>query len=84
MGTGYCRLAFCVGTPKFYFHLSDHTVIPDDRGERCATLDQAKEHATTVAAELGRNRDDIEGWSVVVTDEIGKVVFTTPLSDEQP
>jgi hemerythrin superfamily protein len=66
---------------RYFFHLSDGNLIQDDAGEVCKTLEEAKQFAINVAAELGQNRDakDIQGEYVCVTDEDGTEVFRTPL-----
>lgn len=66
--------------PRFFFNLTNHTKVKDDRGEVC-TLEEARNTALEVAAELGRNqnRNKIRGLSVAVTDEDGIELFRTPL-----
>jgi len=66
--------------PRFFFNLTNHTKVNDDRGELC-TLEQARNTALEVAAELGRNqnRNKIRGVSIAVTDEDGTELFRTPL-----
>ena len=66
--------------PRFFFNLTNHTKIKDDRGELC-TLDEARNTALEVAAELGRNqnRNKLRGLSISVTDEDGLELFRTPL-----
>jgi hypothetical protein len=66
---------------RYFFHLANGTFVPDQEGEDCSTLERAKEFALKVAAELGRNRnrEEIDGEHVCVTDENGKEVFRTPL-----
>jgi hypothetical protein len=66
--------------PRFFFNLTNHTNVMDDRGELCS-LEEARHTALEVAAELGRNqnRNKIRGLSVAVTDEDGLELFRTPL-----
>jgi hypothetical protein len=67
---------------RFYFHLTDGTMIEDDQGQPCATEKEARAHADQVARELSRNRarDDIKHWAVCVTDESGKRITRIPLA----
>jgi len=66
--------------PRFFFNLTNHTKIKDDRGELC-TLGEARNTALEVAAELGRNQNHnkLRGLSISVTDEDGLELFRTPL-----
>ena len=66
--------------PRFFFNLTNHKKIKDDRGELC-TLGEARNTALEVAAELGRNqnRNKLRGFSISVTDEDGLELFRTPL-----
>jgi hypothetical protein len=70
--------------PHFYFNWKDHPGIPDREGERCQTLDDAKAHADTVAAELGRNRParDIKGQFIQVTNDDGEELYRAPLTNK--
>ena len=66
--------------PRYYFHQSDGGFVSDNRGKVWPTRKDAEEYAVSIAGELGRNRDNIpDGLSVLVTDEMGREVFRTPV-----
>ena len=69
--------------PKFHFHLSGKTEFKDEQGEICSTIDAAKAYADDVAAEVGRNKrwSEIRGRFIRVTDEDGKEIYRTPLTN---
>jgi hypothetical protein len=71
--------------PRFFFQLSDGDTFRDDGESPCSTLEEAKEFARSVAAELGRNRspEEIADLSIRVTDENGREVFKTKLVNLQ-
>ncbi len=78
--------------PKFYFHLHNGTLVPDESGKRLPDLEAARLYATEMArfevAEAamrdGRivlsHRIDIgdEGGSVLATVHFGEAVEVTP------
>jgi hypothetical protein len=41
--------------PRFYFHFLDGRPVRDHKGLECHTLEDAKQHAMAIAADLGRN-----------------------------
>ena len=66
---------------RFYFHLSDHTKINDDKTEACRTIDEARAHACAIATELARlKRKEFRGLFLCVTDHNGKEVFRTAVA----
>jgi hypothetical protein len=69
----------------FFFNLTNGETVRDNRGTDCTNVEQAKEFAVGVAAELGRNRsmEDIKKLTVFVTDETGSEVFRTKLVNLQ-
>jgi hypothetical protein len=71
--------------PKFFFNLTNGGTVRDERGTDCTGVEQAKEFAVVVAAELGRNRlpKDIQQLAVFVTDETGSEIFRTKLANQQ-
>ncbi|HEY6994491.1 MAG TPA: hypothetical protein VH397_12325 [Xanthobacteraceae bacterium] len=71
--------------PSFSFQLSNGDTFRDDAETAFGTLEEAKEFARSVAAELGRNRspEEIEHLSIRVTDETGREVFRTKLVNLQ-
>jgi hypothetical protein len=71
--------------PTFFFNLTNGETVRDERGTDCTNVEQAKEFAVVVAAELGRNRsmEDIKKLVVYVTDETGSEVFRTKLVNLQ-
>ena len=64
-----------------YFDFRDRYRVTDQQGERCQTLDDAKEFARQFAGELAESRQAIgmAAEVVVVVDESGREVFRTPL-----
>jgi hypothetical protein len=71
--------------PRFFFHVSDGTTVPDPQGEQCETLSQAREVADLIALRLGQERPTIQnkGLFIVVTDEGGREVHRVPLAKLQ-
>lgn len=71
--------------PSFSFQLSNGDTFPDEGATAFSTLEEAKEFARSVAAELGRNRspEDIEHLTICVTDETGREVFRTKVVNLQ-
>jgi hypothetical protein len=66
---------------RFYFHLSDHTKIDDEKTEACRTIDDARTHACHIATELARvKRKESRGLFIRVTDQNGKEVFRTAVA----
>ena len=66
---------------RFYFHLSDHTKIDDDKTEACRTIGEARAHACAVASDLARLRKkQCRGLFLSVTDHNGKEVFRTAVA----
>lgn len=66
---------------RFYFHLSNHTKLDDEKSEACRTIEDARAHACHVAAELARmKRSESRGLFIRVTDENGKEVFRTAVA----
>lgn len=74
-------MPFRSGLARFYFQLTDNTVIKDREGEAYSDLAAAERHARQVAREVGRNKSprEVESRSVSVIDEQGKQVFKTPV-----
>ena len=70
-------------TMRYYFDFEDHYRVTDKRGERCQTLDDAKEFARQFAGELAESRQakGMAAEFVVVVDESGQEVFRTPLAN---
>jgi hypothetical protein len=71
--------------PQFFFHLTNGDTVRDEVGTRCDTLEDAREFALAVAAELGRNRSaaELEALALSVTDQSGREVFRTKLVNMQ-
>ena len=66
---------------RFYFHLSNHTKIDDQKTEACRTIDDARAHACQIATELARvQRKESRGLFIRVTDQNGKEVFRTAVA----
>ena len=66
---------------RFYFHLSNHTKLDDEKTEACRTIDDARAHACQIAAELARvKRKETRGLFIRVTDQNGKEVFRTAVA----
>jgi hypothetical protein len=63
---------------RYFFHVFDNdNIFRDENGRRFDTMDfdtmdDAVAHATTIAAELGRDGDHYRGVVVSVTDEEGR------------
>jgi hypothetical protein len=68
--------------PRFYFHLTDGKTVRDDEGEKCNSIEAARNYAVRVAKELGQGQSSeyVREHCICVTDETGKEVFRTPLT----
>ena len=66
---------------RYFFHLvNGKDVLQDDMGEEFETAEEARQHAFTVASELGRNRPQhTTGLTLLVTDSTGVILLRTPL-----
>jgi hypothetical protein len=69
---------------RYFFHVGEATTPEPSDGEDYATLDEAKQSATEIAREIGRNRreGEIRGKYVRVTDESGREVFRTAVTNK--
>jgi hypothetical protein len=69
---------------RYYFHIGQTQTPEEADGEEYASLVEAKESATKIARELGRNRREAEirGQFVRVTDEQGREVFRTAVTNK--
>jgi hypothetical protein len=66
---------------RFYFHLSNHTKLDDEKTEACCTVDDARDYARKIATELARvKRKESRGLFIRVTDQNGKEVFRTAVA----
>jgi hypothetical protein len=72
---------------RLYFNLvSAHDALPDREGVEVVDVRQAKEAAVTLVDEL-RQEDastaqEWSGWTLNVTDSVGSVLFSIPLTEE--
>jgi hypothetical protein len=68
--------------PRYYFHFSDGFFVADNKGAVFPTREEASLHASHIAAEYGRNRENVDAnLCVCVTDQSGEEVFRTPVID---
>jgi hypothetical protein len=67
--------------PRYFFHVTNGDMIPDEFGEEFDLVEEARGHALTVARELTRGGlpDRFAGHHISVVDERGVVVFTVLL-----
>ena len=70
---------------RFYVSITDANVILG-RSQECLTLDHAKKLAVQTAEELVRKkeRSQLRGQHVQVTDERGRLVYNLSLPDGMP
>lgn len=73
--------------PKFYFTMSDDTVLDDTEGTELPDIDAARRHAQVVAAELMHHRESLLGqpwsnWTMIVKNDKGEEVLSFPVSDD--
>jgi hypothetical protein len=69
--------------PRFYFHLmSNDTRIPDDRGKRFDTLNDAHEHGRKLIDKilLHVGYDDADEWKVIVSNDEDNVQLIIPFT----
>ena len=66
---------------RYFFNLTNGSTIRDPDGEELAGLDEAKATAALAAHDFASNkqRTEVTGVYICVTDEHGKEVFRTPL-----
>jgi hypothetical protein len=66
--------------PRYFFHINDGKDIPDTEGVELPGLAEAREQAITSAGEMIRHTGSVvwsgAEWSMHVTDEAGRSVFT--------
>ncbi len=69
---------------RYFFHVGNTTAAAASDGEEYASLDEAKRSAAKIAREFGRNRreSEIRGKCVRVTDETGREVFRTAVTNK--
>jgi hypothetical protein len=72
--------------PLFYFSLRNGNNMQDEEGTDLPDLGAVRHHAFQVAGELwkGKKQDLGLNWTLVVTDDQGRTVFTLPMGDEEP
>jgi len=63
--------------PRYFFNLNDgEKIIPDLEGTELPDDDSARAHATQVARELARNREqETRSWRLAVCDAHGTLCF---------
>jgi hypothetical protein len=73
---------YCIGMPRYFFHLDSDNHIEDDEGSPCATLDEMKCYARQVASELAAHHTDEHNrnYRISVMDERGTEVYCVPLA----
>lgn len=69
---------------RYFFYLGQTQTSEQTEGEEYASLDEAKQSANEIARELGRNRREAEirGQFVRVTDDEGREVFRTAITNK--
>ena len=69
---------------RFFFHVANGHELRDDAGMDLNSLRQAREEALSTASELlGGDGPfwSVPAWTVRVTDDVGKNVFTVKVTD---
>ena len=71
--------------PKFHFEIVDGYTIEDPRGRELPTEQQAMRVAEEMAKQIAVDVEDRSLTDVVVKDDHGEIVHTTPIrSDTDP
>ena len=70
---------------RYFFHLvSPHEVIPDEEGVDMSIGDEALSQILQAVNEFIKEAlscDEWQGWSLEITDGIGSMVLSIPLTD---
>jgi hypothetical protein len=70
---------------RYFFHLvSPHEVIPDEEGVDMSTGEEALSQIMQAVNEFIKEAlscDEWQGWSLEITDGIGSMVLSIPLTD---
>jgi hypothetical protein len=70
---------------RYFFHLvSPHEVIPDEEGVDMSTGEDALSQIMQAVNEFIKEAlscDEWQGWSLEITDGIGSMVLSIPLTD---
>jgi len=70
---------------RYFFHLvSPHEVIPDEEGVDMSTGEEALSQILQAVNEFIKEAvscDEWQGWSLEITDGIGSMVLSIPLTD---
>ena len=70
---------------RYFFHLvSPHEVIPDEEGVDMSTDEEALSQILQAVNEFIKEAlscDEWQGWSLEITDGIGSMVLSIPLTD---
>jgi len=73
--------------PKYFFHVHDGTSTRDDEGTDLPDIFAAQEEAIRLSGallgEMGGKFWDGEAWSLEVTDDTGRLLFTLRFSAEK-
>ena len=66
--------------PRFFFHVADSVLVPDEEGTELADLAAARVEAVTVAGAMLRDHApefwNSGEWKVIVTDEDRLILFS--------
>jgi hypothetical protein len=64
--------------PRYFFHVQDHTLIIDNKGEKLANDHEAIDVAQSLAFQLLNDHKTGTIWSILVVDEEGREVAKIP------
>ena len=75
--------------PRFFFHLDDGELSPDQDGSECADLDEARAEAVRLSGALLKDTGGDfwtkgRGWHLHVTDAGNRLLFSLHFSAEEP
>ena len=65
--------------PRYFFHVHDRHDLPEEDGAELPDVQAGRAEAIRAAGEMLRDIDGAltgEGWTMEVTDEAGRLVFT--------
>jgi len=70
--------------PRYFFDIHNSSSLRDDTGTECATLDDVRNTAMRVLPDIAREDIPKDGdrrtFTVLVTDEDGKAVYSASLN----
>jgi hypothetical protein len=66
---------------RFFFDVSDGTTVPDLEGEKCQSIEEARDYALEIAKRLATKKPELSNRElfIVVSDGNGQELFRAPV-----